>query len=231
MRFGSFIVDYLGGRDAVRGPDGNIWIAPDTNALRAYAADGSLAREVPFREAQQQVLSVASSGDVIWYGVAGAIRGFNVKTQIDLGLRLDDIVTVDLEPNCCFEGAHPVLAFHRRGEQQFLRRVEQAPGNEYEDGAIFAFDTARILIEEYDRTVLPVETPIATVLDTEGVSRGVFAGPQDTYGRGMVVDRNRRIHALREHRITGDVVGRTRSRSRVRLDRRERSVADEPRHR
>jgi streptogramin lyase len=207
---GSYVSEYRGGRDAVRGADDNIWIAPHTNALRAYAKDGSLARELPLRDANTKVLSIASSGDMIWYGVAGAIRGYDIHSPFDLRLRLDDMVTVDLEPNCnafvtgCFEGEHPVLAFHHRGDSPFLRRIERSPGNEYEDRGIFAVDASQILREEDDDRFERDQPPIATIFDAEGVRRGVLAGPQKTYGQGIVVDRGRRIHALRMHSQTGE---------------------------
>jgi hypothetical protein len=168
-----------------------MWITADT-ALRAYAKDGSFVREVPFPETPR---SLASSGDLIWYGVRGGIRRFDVKTQVDLHLRLGDIASVELEMVSA-QIWYWMLALHHRGEHPFVRRPLRSPDQEHHDAGVFALDASRILVEQDDDR-LNDDIPIAMIVDGEGVLHGVLDGPRDTLSAGIVVDRKGRIHALR----------------------------------
>ena len=180
------------------GPDGKVWIAPLTNSIRALHDDGSF-REVPFEHPHEIPRSIASSDHAIWYGLRGAIRRFDPDTPIDSRLRTGDIVSIEWERNCCWEGEHPVLAFHHRGTRPFVRRIgDELP----EDGGIYAFSGERILFERTDRTWGNVDTPLAIILDGEGLPHESIAGRPDTRGTGLVVDRYGAIHLLR-HAVSG----------------------------
>lgn len=182
------------GRASTIGSDGKVWIAADTNAIRALNADGTF-REIPLAHPDKIPLSILSVGGVIWYGLSGALRSFDPGTPVDLHLGLGDIVAIEMEQNRYFEGEHQVLAFHRRGGTPFVRRILRSAGQEYEGSGIYALSASRILFEEPDYWV-DREIPLATVLDGEGVPSGSIVGPQDTSGHGVVVDRNGTIHAL-----------------------------------
>lgn len=201
---GTFVRSYHDGPDATVGPFGNLWVAPRTNALRVYGEGGALVREVPFLDPHEEPFSIAFSRGALWYGVRGAIRRFDPKTHVGMHLQLGDIVAVELEPNCCFEGSHPVLAFHcRGGPTPFVRRIEATQDGGYGGGDIFAVDASRIVIEETE-WLAGEERSILTVLDADGTPRELFVGPAATHGRGIVVDRAGRIHALRDPLLQAD---------------------------
>ncbi|MGZ5445024.1 MAG: hypothetical protein ACXW5U_18890 [Thermoanaerobaculia bacterium] len=190
---GAFIPHRYGGWDAAVGPDGRIWVAAETNAIRAFDQDGSLA-EFPFASPADVPHAIVSSQGSLWYGVYGAIRQLDPETSADLQLRYGDIVTIEEEQNSRFEGTHPVLAFHRRGRAPFLRRIER--DNPFE-GGVYALGPQHIVIEESDWSDETADGPIALVLDGTGVLRNSISGPQGSGGAGIVVDRQGHMHALR----------------------------------
>ena len=190
---GEYVGQEYGGAYATVGPDGAIWMGSHTNALFRLREEG-IDREIPFASMREVPGAMVSSGGSLWYAVYGAIRRLDPATNVDLSLQYGDIVAIEREPNCCFEGTHPVLAFHRRGRAPFLRRIER--GNAYH-GGIYALDPGRIVIEDADQGELTTDDPIAWVLDGAGAVRASIAGPQEGGPQGIVADRAGRLYELR----------------------------------
>jgi streptogramin lyase len=184
----------LGGRDGAFGPDGNLWVASRGNSLRAYDAEGTLVREVPFANPNANSFSIASFDGSLWYGMRGAIRHFRTDSADVALLRRGDLVTVERERNCCWEGTHSVVAFHRPGSSPFLRRID-VQENLPDSAGVFALDSSRVLVE---KATYGLREPTAVdVLDGNGVRRAGFGGPRESEPEGVVVDRSGRVHMLR----------------------------------
>ncbi|HVG23055.1 MAG TPA: hypothetical protein VND45_02775 [Thermoanaerobaculia bacterium] len=119
-----------GGWDAAVDANGNVWVASLSNAVEVFSSDGSL-REIPLALPRDIPRAIVFARGAIWYSVNGAIRSIDPDRPVDLRLRRGDLITVEQEQNCCFEGTHAVLAVHRRGPEPFLRRIERRRVDSY----------------------------------------------------------------------------------------------------
>jgi hypothetical protein len=173
------------------GPDGNVWLASRLNAVHAVHGDGSV-RTLPFADTSDVPQAIVSFEGAIWYAVPGEIRSLDPGTTIDLHLRRGDVVAIEQQRFCCFEGAYPVLAFHRRGAEPFVRRVPETDLDSIGGNSVYAVDPGTVLVEDASSRGL-------LVLDGRGTARGGFAAEPNTAGTGVVVDRDGTAFMLRKY--------------------------------
>lgn len=160
--------------------------------IRAIDGAGSI-RELPLRTVEDRPRAIVAAAGSLWYGASGEIRRLDPATQVDTALRMGDIVTYEEEPNCCFEGSHPVLAYYRRGAEPFVRRVQPRYNGEPSityPASVYVVHPGLVLAEEYG--IL-----LATLLDLIGEVSGRLAAPYGSDPGGLVLDRTGTIHSVR----------------------------------
>jgi streptogramin lyase len=188
---GTFHPNWYDGSAATVGPDGNVWLASRLNAVHAVHGDGSI-RTFPFADTADVPQAIVSFEGAIWYAVPGEIRRLDPATTVDLRLRRGDVVAMELQRFCCFEGEYPVLAFHRRGAEPFVRRVPETDRDSIGGRDVYAVDADTVLVEE------PLSLGLLE-LDGRGTARAGFAADPNTAGRGVVVDRDGTRFMLRKY--------------------------------
>lgn len=191
---GELVAGDYRGVDATVGPDGNVWVADQYNVIRRIDRDGSY-RDFPQSKPYDEPVAIAASEGAIWYAIPGAIERLGPDVTIDLALGAGDLVVHTEEQNCCFEGTHPVLAFHRRGAAPFARRAVDGCtaidyGGCHPPAAVYA-DRSQLLFESYGELA-------AVLLDRCGRMTDTLPDPEDASPAGLVLDRAGTIYALRD---------------------------------
>lgn len=191
-----YVAHQFAANDATRAADGTFWLAGWSNLVRRVDAQGTV-QEFPLRNATDRPHAITAWRGAIWYGVHGALQSIDPNTVVDLRLRYGDLVTHEEEPNCCFEGTHPVLAFHRRGDAGFVRRVEEE-GYSFSLGSVYVWDAGTLVAERHGASP-------ATVHDLEGTLQRALPAVlhENESAFGMVLDAAGGIHTLRGGFETG----------------------------
>ncbi|HEX6095844.1 MAG TPA: hypothetical protein VF432_05935 [Thermoanaerobaculia bacterium] len=200
---GVFHPHWYDGSAATIGPDGNVWLASRLNAVHAVHGDGTI-RTLPFADTGDVPQAIVSFAGAIWYAVPGEIRSLDPATTADLHLRRGDVVAIEQQRFCCFEGEYPVLAFHRRGPAPFVRRVPETDPDSIGGHSVYAVDADTVLVEESSSLGL-------LTLDGRGTARGGFPAEPNTAGRGVVVDREGTAFNVRKYDDGYRVVTRERT--------------------
>src|SRR5512140_3739626 len=121
------------GEDGAVGADGRTWVArwrdlvvavDDAGAEELFPTPGP--RTGPWSDHLDMRIA-AGVHDDLWATAGSSLRRIEVSEESpDLATRVGDVIVLQHEPNCCFEGSHPVITRHRRGSQPYVFEFDDA---------------------------------------------------------------------------------------------------------